>query len=250
MSWFGQGLIAFIRVVFRALELVGPKNRRPRLREFREKVEGINRERDAIVSQMRGGATLSTIGSLDDRFGPFLKPEDRAGLQETAANTRARRVEIETLRDITVQAGEDKALAVSGYRAYVQSHPASPLGFSWLSAALKKAGDLEGSAAALREAIQIAGGSSIPGTSARLHLGAVLEEMGDADAAIAEFRSIIAEASSSTEVFVSMAYLSLGNALNARGDRSDARAAWKRAIKWDRTKILAKQARKQLAANR
>ena len=249
MLWFAQALVVFFRVLFRCLELLGPKEQRLRLRQLREKMDAINRDRDAVMSQMQSGDVFGGLEAIEESLGHHATPEDRAGLQETARQVRAIRQESETLRNVARRAGEDRELAVAGYRDYVREHPDSHAGFSYLGGALRRAGDLDGSLGAYQEAILLAGSDSIPGNSARLQLGMVLQEKGDIEAGIAEFQRIIDNATPTTEAYVCLAFLSMGSALNEMGRRSEARAAWKQAIKWDRTKIAAKQAREMLAAN-
>jgi tetratricopeptide (TPR) repeat protein len=122
------------------------------------------------------------------------------------------------------------------------------LAYSYLGGILKQTGDLDGSLAAYQQIIDLSGNNSFPGASAHLDLARVLQEKGELEAAAAEFCRFIKESPIDTEHFVCFAYLHLGNTLEQKGDLANARVAWKQAVKWDQTKIVAKQAREKLKA--
>jgi predicted negative regulator of RcsB-dependent stress response len=80
----------------------------------------------------------------------------------------------------------------------------------------------------------------------RLALGDILVKKGDPDAAIREFQTVIEGQSRFAESSRCMGYLHLGDALKQRGDIGAARQAWKEAVRWDDTGIIAKEARQRL----
>lgn len=247
--FFAQAIIAFFRVLFRCLEFVGSPKRRNRMRQFREKMRIIEHERDIILDQIKKGEVSEGIDAVFEMSARHSRPQDQAGLSETQAYIRSMRQESEALQSIHKAAGGDRAVAAQGFRDYIAEHSNSHAAHSYLGGTLRQAGDLDGSLREYREAIRLAGSDSIPGACSRLYLGEVLSQKGEKEAAIAEFRGLIEEATPKTEKIVSMAFLQLGIVLNDIGERQEAHTAWKQAIQWDATKIIAKRAEEMLKAN-
>ena len=247
--WLAQAIIVVFRFFFRILEVVGPENRRARLREFREKLDQIKRECDVAVAKINNGRNfegIEAVYELADRYG---SPEDRQKNQEELIRLRAMRLESESLKAIHQQAGEDKAAAVEGYRKYIEGHPDSSLAHSYLGGALKKLGDLYGSLGAYREALRLAEKPSVTEAMACLNIGQVLQAKGELEEAVSLYRRVIDDPSLDIGIARCFAYLYLGNALHAQGELDQARSAWKMAAKLDTTKVIAKPVREMLKAN-
>jgi tetratricopeptide (TPR) repeat protein len=128
------------------------------------------------------------------------------------------REESDALKAIHTGAGENPAEAIEGYRKYIEAHPNSHLAYSYLGGTLQKAKDWDGSLAAYREAERIAGEEKVVGSTARLQIGKVLQDKGDIEATIAQYRKIIEAVSPENGVSVSSAYFYLGNALNEQAN--------------------------------
>lgn len=246
---FAQALVASFRVIFRCLEFIGPPKRRQRMRQFREKILAIEHEREAILAQIKHGTVSQGLDALHEMSARHNRPEVHVKSSETHAYHLSVRQETEALQSIHKASDGDKTVAAQGYREYIAAHPTSHWGHRYLGDALRQIGDLDGSLKEYHEAIRLAGHDSIPGASSRLELGEVLSQKGDKEAAIAEFRGVIEEATPKTKSVVCVAFLRLGIVLNDIGEGKEARAAWKQAIEWDSTKIIAKRAQEMLEAN-
>ena len=243
---FAQALIAFFRTVFRIMELFGPEKRRKKLRELREKMEAIDRDKKDMFDKIARNPRESV-----DVFDDFISRHGDLQTQQLHAGTRVRiqamRQEFDALRAIHAQAGENAGAAVGGFRQYVKDHPASQLAYSYLGAALLVAKDWDASLDAYREAERLAGNDQTSSSMARLNIGTVLHRKGDLEAAVAQYQRIVSTPTES-DIAIALAYYYLGIVLNEQGQRSAARAAWKRAARRDRTKVLAKKAREMLKA--
>lgn len=248
LLWFAQALIAFLRVIFRGIEVVSPPLKRQRLRELREKMEAINHGKDQVLTQIQTGSVFDGIETMNLLLMKHASPEDREQYQTDMAESRAKKLESEALQAIRRQAGDATDLAVEGFRKYLDSYPDSALAFSYLGTALKQMGEFKGSEEAYRETIRLAGDNTIAGGNAHIAIGEVLQSKGDFSGAISEFKHVIDNASESSQIIVSIAFLHLGNTLHETGKRDEARAAWKEAIKWDTTGVIAKKVREQLKA--
>lgn len=247
--YFARALVAVFRGVFRCLEFVGPPKRQQKMRQFRDKMQGIEREKSVILEQIKRGDVSKSIDALFEVSARHDRPEDHAKSSETQDYILAIRQESEALQSIHKASGGDKIVAAQGFRDYITAHPDSSSAHSYLGGTLKQLGDLDGSIKEYHEAIQLAGSDTIPGAASRLHLGEVLSQKGEKEAAMTEFRHIIEEATPKTEAIVGMAFLQLGIVLNEVGERKQARATWKQAIQWDTGKIIAKRAQEMLRSN-
>lgn len=247
LLWLAQAIIAVFRVFLRVQELFGSRRRREQAGAFRQKMDVMRRDQGAMLKRMEGERGWDRFDALDEFVAQHGDAEDRERHEESRRHLQTMRQESEALQLIRREAGEDRARAVQGYRDYLREHPESHSACSYLGGALRQMGDFEGSLAAYHEALRLAEGQPIPAAMNRLSLGTVLKEKGAPEAALAEWRSVIENGTSSTEVSVSSAYLCTGDLLSERGDRDGARTAWRQARKWDRTGILAKEARKRLA---
>jgi tetratricopeptide (TPR) repeat protein len=244
---FAQALVAFFRGGLRLLELFGPQKRRNGLRELREKMEAIDRDkREILVAIARDPHQgLAALDRLRDRYPGLLR---RGDIAELRVKRDAVRDESEAMRKIRERAGENSHEAARGYTEYLASHPTSHLGYSCLGSALLKLEDWEASLDAYREAERLAADSPLLADLARLNIGKALHQKGDLDSAAAQFQGIITTPAE-RDVTIGLAYYYLGNVLNAQGNRADARTAWKAAAKYDRTKTLAPKIKEMLREN-
>jgi len=249
LLWFARGIIFFFRVFFRGLEFVSLPEQRQRLRQLREKMDGISKGGKVAIDQIQKGQFYAGVDAMSDAVARFGGPDDKEGFEETRTGILKVREESNALQAIHREAGEDKLLAVQNFRKYLEDRPDSHWGYAYLGGALRQAGDLEGSIAAYQQVIQLAEEGSKPADNARLLMGKVFQDKGDVQAAIREFKRIINDASPETESEVCLAFLSLGDALNEIGERGESRIAWKEAIRWDAYKIVAKKAKERLKAN-
>jgi tetratricopeptide (TPR) repeat protein len=232
-------LVALPKIVPLMDSTGSPRNQR--IQDFREKMD----VKKALLRDIDAGKL--TAGEVNDRLAGLMDPESRAEHEASLAPVRAIGQECEELKRITIEAGDDKAMAAEGYREYLTAHPDSHLGYSFLAGALQATGNLDDNLTAYREAIRLAGSLSLPGLLARVRLGLALSAKGEKGMAIAEFRGVIDDTGPGHEVVISLAYLSLGDALLGIGSRREARTALKQAIKWDSTGALADKARTLLA---
>jgi len=248
MLWFGEAVIALCGLLLPVLELLAPVHKKPRVRLLREQFRAMNRERKALLREVERDPAQA-VEVVDEFMARHGDAESRASFEEAQASIRAIRQEGEELQRIAREAGEDVRLAADGFREYISTHGDSHLAYSYLGGALQRLGEWEDCITAYRDAIRLAGAGTMSGVSSRVTLGQALCAKGDVEAAIAELRSVIEEAPPEGECLIPLAYLVLGNALNTQGRRGDAHAAWKQAIRKDRTGIVARQARQMRKAN-
>ncbi len=244
-----QAVIAVSRVVCRCLEFIGPAKRRQKMRQFREKMRAIDEEKHTVLQNIKTGKSWEGIDAVQEMAARYSSPEGSAQVRGSQAWLRAIHEESDALQSIRKASDGDKVLAAQGFRDYIAAHPNSHRAHSYLGGTLEQIGDLDGGIREYRESIRLAGSDSIPGMSSRLRLGEALRAKGETKAAINEFKSIIAEATIKTEMLVCMAFYQLGITLNEVGERKEARAAWKQAIQWDETKVIAKKAQELLQTN-
>ena len=245
---FAQALIATFSRLFRLMEHFGPEKRRRKLREFRARMQVLEQEKRTMLQQIDQNPR-DGFGVVDDFINRHADFDTQQQFAEHRLKIRIMQEEGDALQAIRTRSGENTADAIAGYRQYIEAHPNSQLAHSYLGGILQKAQDWDGSLAVYREAERLAGDNRVFGSMARLEIGRVLQGKGDLEAAVAQYRSLIAAAATESEIAVNAAYLCLGNALLALGKRSEARAAWKQAAKRDSTKILAEKAREMLKAN-
>jgi tetratricopeptide (TPR) repeat protein len=241
-------LIAVFRVICRVQEAFASGPRRQKLRDFRAKMDFVNRERDAVLKQIENQDGADLFDALD-KFAERIGDEgDRTEYAETRAHIQAMRQESDALQQIVRGAGENKACAAEALREYLRTHPDSHFGHSYLGGVLQQVGDLDGSLVAYQEAERLAKADSASAVSARLQTGRVLQQKGDLPAAVATFRRIIEETppGSTGESVLCVVYLQLGDALRDSGDQPNARRAWKLAAHWDTTKTVTDQVRERL----
>lgn len=247
-SWFALGVIAAMRAVFRIMEAVGPEKRRPKLRELREKLEAIERDKRRMIERINDdpAAGSELIDELISRHGD---PETQQRFTQARAKAQQLRHESDELKAIHQEAGENTAMAIEGYEQYLQTHPDSQLAYMYLGGAFERLHDWEASLKAYHEASRLAGNEWASGFAVCLQIGMVLHHKGDLEAAANQYRQIVATAPRNQQSVVSIAYLYLGNALNDLGNRNDARSAWKKAASRGRVKIVGENAREMLKAN-
>ena len=248
LLWSVQAVIAVFRAVSRVFELIGPPKRRQRLRRLKERLDALEQDKRQILSQIKAGNVRGGLEAVDALRVRYAKPDEQEELQQQLAGPRKTWQESDALQAIALQAGKDKALAVEGYRKYVSENPDSASGFSYLGGFLKQIGDTGGSIAAHKEVLRLAGDNSLKGSMARLHIGEVYMSCGDIPSAIGEFQHIIDNAAPETRSTVCLVYLYLGDAYLASDDKPKAIEAWKQAIQWDSTQIMAKKAREKIKA--
>ena len=205
-------------------------------------------EEKALLGKVKSSKAWEGLEAVQEMEARYCHPEDRAEMDERHAHLREIRRESEFLQSIR-KAAVSNAAAVDAYRAYLVEHPDSHSAHSYLAGTLRLMGDLDGSLKEFGQVIQMSGTDSIPGSSARLASAEVLRQKGETEAALAELRAIVKEATPRTRVAVGMACLTLGDTLSEAGERGEARAAWKKAIQWDETGLIAKKARERLGMN-
>lgn len=250
---FARVAIVLSSAIVRCLELFGSPKRRQKRRQFREKIQGLKAEektlRYTVDSAFKNAKGFDGIEAVYEFRARHSGVEDDKELADDYAGFRAMRQESETLYGIRKDAGKDLAAAAESYRDYITAHPESSSAHSYLAGVLQQSGDLEGSLSQYREAQNLAGGNSIGFVSARLQVGEVLRKRGETDLAVAEFQAIIDEATMQTKALVPMAYCYLGDTLNEAGDRQAARDAWKQVVQWDKSGRMGKKAQERLKAN-
>lgn len=244
--WLAQAFLVIFRAGARVSELFVPPERRLRLQRLREKMESIEQDKQQLLRQIRSGDVRGGLEAVDMMQLRHATLEEREEIQATQAVSRKMWQELDALKAIASQAGENKRLAVEGYQEYVKLHPDSSRGYSFLGGFLKQVGDTGGSLRAYQEALRLAGENSLEGSMVLLNIGKVHLDNGSIEAAIQEFRYIIDHAVPQTRTTVCMAYLTLGDAHLRNADKGNAKEAWKMAIHWDETKIFAKQAQERL----
>lgn len=244
--WLVQAFIVVFRAGARVFELFAPPKHRLRLQRLREKMQSIQQDKQQLFKQVRAGDTRGALEAVDAMQLRYARPEERKELEEKIAKSKEVWQEMDALKAIASQAGDNKRAAVEGYQEYVTQHPESSRGHSYLGGFLKQAGDTGGSLRAYQEALRLAGENSLGGSMARLHLGELYLDMGETSAAIGEFDHITDHASPETRTTVCMAYLRLGDAHLKNADKDKAKEAWKMAIQWDDTKVFAKKAQEKL----
>jgi len=246
--WLVQAFIVVFRAGAHISELFVPPKHRLRLQRLREKMQSIEQDKQQLFKQIRAGNIRGGLEAADAMQLRYARPEQRKELEEKIAKSREMWQEIDALKAIASQAGDNKRAAVEGYQEYVKQHPDSSRGYSFLGGFCKQVGDTTGSLRAYQEALRLVDENSLHGSMAHLHVGEVYLDTGETEPALREFQHIIDHASSETRTTVCMAYLRLGDTHLKNADKSKAKEAWKMTIQWDDTKIIAKQAHEKLKA--
>src|SRR5688572_3111632 len=104
--------------------------------------------------------------------------------------------ETEFLKTIQRETGENFPAAVERYRAFLQEHPDSRLGRTFLAGTLRLLGKWDEALEVLSELQQLERAEPSPNPNdltTRLSIGQVLYDKGEFDSAIAEFESLLAE---------------------------------------------------------
>ena len=257
--WLIQVFIRCFRIWFRFLERYGPKKRRSKLREFRTKMDSIEKDKREVLDKIDNAQGWSKFDAVDEFTSRHISLKDRTRHDQMRLEIQQIREESEALTAIRTQCGEDIAQAIEGYKQYIELHPDSSSADVYLGSALKKAKDWDTSLEAYRESERLSADKNVFAsefgtnkTSApivKLLIGSVMEEKGDLTAAIAQYRSIVDGAVDYHAVIVCYAWVHLGNALNEQGNRPEARAAWKQAAKCDEISAVAAHAKELLKAN-
>ena len=248
--WLVQAIIITFRVVFRVQEVFASPRKREKLRKFQEKMSAIEADKKEVLHRLRnepGFGSLEATSLFLERHKDDA--EIRASVEESRDQLQAMRQTSDELRSIHRKAEGNWQQAAADYRIYLDQHPDTRLAYSCLGGALQRAGDLNGSLAAYREALRLDKNGPLA-ASTRISIGEVLREKGDWEGATAEFHSVINGNAKEHRVFKSLAYYSLGVTLAEAGDPTGAKAAWRQAIKWDTTKTIAPKAREKIAASR
>jgi len=248
--WLVQAIIITFRIVFRVQEVFASPRRRERFRQFREKISAIETDKREVLHRLKnesGFGSLEATNLFLERHGDDA--ETRASLEESRDRLQAMRQVSDELQSIHRKAEGNWEKAASDYRAYLEQHPDTRLAYSYLGAALQRAGDLNGSIVAFQEALRLSQDGPLA-ASTRIRIGDVLREKGDWEGAAAGFYSVINDNAKELGSFKGLAYYSLGVTLEEAGDRTGAKAAWKQAIKWNRTQKIAPKAREKIAASR
>ena len=164
--------------------------------------------------------------------------------------------------------GNDTEAALHELRGCLASHPDSCRVHSYLGIVLRKREQWEESLAAFREA-EARAEAPFSKALVQIQIADVLQEKGDLKAAVAKYQEIIKEGSRGKKslsdaefadaltyrhlpgegAFVSLAYLRMGDALLALNRRSEARAAWKNALRHDFSNSVGKETRQKLKEN-
>ena len=253
LLWFAQALVACLQLFFRVWEFFAFGWRRESLRELREKLDGAARERDEIISKIKGSKGRPSDESLEAVYAMLDRhstAEERERNQAELGSLRTMRAEASALKAIGQQAGADQAAVIVGYREYLREHPDSALGYSRLGMALKKVNDLDGSMVAYQESLRLSERPSVAEAMAYLNIGQVLHEQGKLQEAVSEYHRVIDNPALDLGLMRCQAYLHLGNTLHAQGDHAGARSAWKMSVKLDTTGVIAKPAREMLKSAR
>lgn len=241
-----QAFIVVFRTGAHLFELFASPKRRLRLQRFRERTVSIAQDEKQILKQIKSGDIRGGLEAIDVLEICYAKPEEQEELQARITKSKDVWQEIDTLKAIASQAGENKRLAVEGYQEYVMQYPDSSRGYSFLGSFLKEAGDIGGSLRAYQEVLRLTDQNSLQGSIAHLHIGELHLDTGEIEASIREFQHIIDHAALQTRTTVCMAYLRIGEAYLKNADKKKAKEAWEMVIQWDDTKILAKQAQQKL----
>lgn len=189
--WLVQVFVGVFRAVMRVSELVSSPKRRLRLKRFREKMESIEQDKQKLLKQIRSRDVRGGLEAVDTMQLRYARPEERTELEEKQLKSKETWRELDALKAIASQAGENKKLAVEGYQEYVKLHPDSSRGYSFLGGFLKQVGDTSGSLRSYQEALRLAGETSLEGSMIRLNIGKVHLDTGSIEAAIEEFQYII-----------------------------------------------------------
>ncbi len=260
-----QVVVTGLRGVFRVWEWFAPPAKKQKLRTAREKMDAMERDRKSFFRKLETSNTeevLALTDAFEDRWDSFTGPEwadIRARRDASRAKLRRMKEETEALQSLLRAHGNDTQDAIDGLRAYIEAHPKSEAAYSYLGVVFYKRKEWDESLAAYRQAEQLAMQTVAPKgdaagdethevsvSLARLHIGDVLAEKGDGEAALAQYHFLIQNAPTDQSFPACYAYLKLGNVYQTMGQMNDARTAWKAAIKRDETGIVAKQARQKL----
>jgi tetratricopeptide (TPR) repeat protein len=246
---FAHGLVGVMQFVLLLQELVAPTQKKGELRAMREEANRLRRENHLLIKQVEQDP-CGFVAALDEYVARIGDPQMQQRWSVHRFDLRAIQQESEELERIGSSGDGDAAKQADGYRSYIGSHPDSRLAHQCLGNALREVRDWDGSLIAYRELLRLSGDSDFMAQSARIQIAQVLRERGDVDAAVAEFRALIAGTTRESRTLLPVIYLYLGNALCEAGDRRGARAAWKQAVSKDRKGAVGGEARKLLQETR
>jgi len=256
---FAQGLIKVLRVGFRVEEAFAPPKRQAKLREFREKMTAMERDKQEVLAATDSREQIGTDAMYDamEKFTTkYGSPESVTIVQEGREQLQAMRssmdAEGERLKELKAKHEGNPTGAVAAFRAYVEAHPDTELGHSSLVGALRESGkydaaiqvceqriaDAEQGSSDIRERIRV--------YTQKLAIGSLLIEKGDAIRAVAHIEAVIKNASGDDRILAASTYLMLGEAYCKGGNIVAAKKAWNDAVKQDTTGDIKKAVDKRL----
>jgi tetratricopeptide (TPR) repeat protein len=241
IRWTTRATVWVVRASLRLRARAGKGEQRDQARDILSALDALGGLTERIAPAT-GGKRVSALDVLEETAAKRGDSRSR----ESVDRIRVMLQENEELRAISARVKDDHALAAKEYARFADAHPRSALARQLQGTALQSLGDTDGSLAAFRKAVKIAGADTVPGVSARLNVGRALQLRGDVDAAVKEFRATAESLSPETEPLAAGVYLYLGDALAARGSRGEAEEAWQEAARRDQSNTVVKMARERL----
>ena len=246
-----QATIGMLRFGFRLWEPFAPPAKQQKLRALREEMAAIEQDKNHLLRNMDGASgeeIMDMVDAFQARYGGQPSPEMQAFREESRAKIRAVRKESADLKAIIDAQGNDTEDALRELRGYLSEHPTSDGAYTYLGIVHQKRCEWNESIAAFTQAERLADPET-PIKVSQLRIADVLLEKGDFEAAIAQYQHLINLSPTNEPSLACLAYLRMGNALLALGQKKEARAAWKNAIRHDFANIVGKEARQKLKEN-
>lgn len=238
--FFAQGLIGLLRGFFRVRETFAPPEKQAKLRQFREQMEGMEREKNELLRELdnaNDSGKSDRIGDALDKLHEFGQkhggPHDDAEWQAQRARMRTRRAENDALIAINKSAGEDNLQAIAAFQAYINANPDSDSAYSWLAGRLTKNRDYDAAITAYETAIRLHPGDHtryVMVMTAKNSIAEVQFLKGNTSAAIQAFQAAIDSVPEHNSTLKSIPYLGLGNLYEKIGKIAEAKAAWKKRL--------------------
>lgn len=254
--FFAQELIGLLRGLFRVRETFAPPEKQAKLRQFREQMEGIEREKNELLRELDttiGSGKSDRMEDLLDRMHEFGQkqgsPRDDSEWQVQRAKMRSRCAEIDALSAINKSVGEDHLQAIDAFEEYIRANPDSSSAYSWLAAHLTKNGDYDAAITAYETAIRLHPDELTRYATvmtAKKSIAEVQFLKGNTSAAIHSYQEAIAAVPEEHSTLKSIPYFGLGHLYEKIGKIAEAKAAWKKAAAHDDTGSIRAEAQKQL----
>jgi tetratricopeptide (TPR) repeat protein len=244
-----RALIALAQVLMPLVEWITPEPKRSKLREHRVRLNEIVRDSRDLDRELARESTSSTASweKMEAFMARHGDPDDERW-RAHREKMRAIQTEGDQLRRVREEAAADPEAAVAAFAAYLEHHPESSLGRHALAGALNGAARFEESLALYQGLLEQEVAEGRPGHLTRLTMAQLRMKRGDLADAERELRELATTKEPGREFVQAGAFLYLGDVLQKRGEPHAAREAWKKAIRHDRLRVVAAEARQRLRA--